>query len=103
MSTMTWPVSSSMTIGKAFAELAATTMEYCRRVETFNCWGGDGVKAYSRCDVDGSHVDEGIREPGGRLLKYQDVPDLKATMEVLLCVTGFPRRAWLGMANGQSL
>ena len=87
MVTMTYPTKSSVQVGKvAVGTLAKAPPPHVERLGIYTAAGGDGFKAYSLYEVEGEHVEEGIRELTKRFVPFYSVEGWKYTLEPLMGV-----------------
>lgn len=85
MATTSWPMSSSVELGKAFLGLPEMP-DFLKRVSLFYAWGGVGVKAYSLYDVDDAKAREGFVALTSRMMQFRDIPGMEINVEPLLTI-----------------
>jgi len=85
MMTETWPTKSTAAVGKIAVEvLAKAPPPHVKRLGIYIAAGGDGFKVYNLYEIEGGHVEEGIRELNKGLVPFYSVEGWKYTLEPLM-------------------
>jgi len=83
--TETWPLTSSVDVGKEAMKLASTPLpRYMKMHGPWVTLGGDGVKSYTIYEVKKGHEDEGYKVVVKRLAGMFSIEGFKASTEVVL-------------------
>ena len=83
--TETWPVTSSVEVGKETIKLAGRALpSHMKMLGPFVVLGGDGVKTYTIFEVEQGSADESYSEMMRRLSGLFRIPGYKPTIEVAI-------------------
>jgi len=64
MTVSTFPLKSSVDLGKVFLEAVAKQLNYVNRLGMWVCYGGEGIKAWFVYETTKGHEEEGRRQLG---------------------------------------
>jgi hypothetical protein len=77
MAASTFPLKSTVDLGKVFIEAVSKQLTYVNRIGMWVCYGGEGIKAWFVYEITKGHEEEGFKELTNYYTAYLNVEGFK--------------------------
>ena len=84
MAVSTFPLKSSVDLGKVFLEVVAKQLNYVNRLGMWVCYGGEGIKAWFVYETTKGHEEEGLKELTNYYTAYMNIEGYKVDIHPVL-------------------
>lgn len=80
MAISTFPLKSSVDLGKVFLEAVSKELTYVNRLGMWVCYGGEGIKAWFVYEITKGHEEEGFKELTNYYTVYFNIEGYKVDL-----------------------